>query len=74
MQHPETVIVNRGGVPVTINKDDHDPKAEKLWEDAKRAKGSAPAPKQGEPVEPPPILAGNPLNPAGQPEGQLTTR
>ena len=70
MQHPETVTVSRNGVPTIINKDDHDPKNDKLWEETITAKGKGKAPTAAEPVEPPPMLAGNPV---GQPEGQVVT-
>lgn len=79
MQHPETVtVVGEDGKPLLINKTDVEANPDKYAEwkeksDTAKGKGK-PLTRDAAPVvEPPPILAGNPLNPAGQPEGILTT-
>lgn len=75
MQHPETVTLANG---VVVNKDDYEMtpgKYGELMAEETSDKG------RGEPqtrdaaviTEKPPMLAGNPLNPAGQLEGILTT-
>lgn len=75
MQHPETVTLATG---VVINKEDYDRTPDaygELMAEVTEAKGKGAPPMREEAAkqEAPPMLAGNPLNPAGQPEGILTT-
>lgn len=76
MQHPETVTTADGFV---VNKEDYDANPDKfgaLMDELTTAKGKGATPTREDAAakpEAPPMLAGNPLNPAGQPEGILTT-
>lgn len=79
MQHPETVTVaGKDGKPIIVNKADYDASPDgygKLMDAETTAKGKGAAITRDEAttnVEPPAMLAGNPLNPVGQPEGQVT--
>lgn len=67
----ETVTVHaKDGSPLIVNKSDYDADP-KRWGKTYDPKNDTKA--KADPVEPPPMLAGNPLNPAGQPEGRATT-
>lgn len=78
MQHPETVTVMKDGKEYVVNKEDYDKTPDKYGEimeavTTSKGKGGAPTREEAADVNPPSMLAGNLLNPAGQPEGQLTT-
>lgn len=68
MQHPETVTLANG---VVVNKDDYEMTPGKYGE--LMAEETSDKGRGVVITEKPPMLAGNPLNPAGQPEGILMT-
>lgn len=75
MQHPETVTVMKDGKQYTVNKEDYERTPDHYGEIVDlvtTSKGKGETIKRDDVnVEPPPMLAGNPLNPVGQPEGQV---